>query len=152
MQMPGRYGNTGDYRYGFQGQETDDEITGTESYVSYKYRMHDARLGRFLSLDPLSAKYPFYSPYALSGNQVIDAIELEGAEPLQIIAANQTARDLSGKTDQQLIDEGADILILGPIDKAIFSITAADDIIEMYWDMWIMGREGQEFGYYTRMS
>jgi RHS repeat-associated protein len=80
MQMPGRNGSTGDYRYGFQGQETDDEVTGSESHVSYKYRMHDARLGRFLSLDPLAPDYPHNSPYAFSENRVIDGVELEGLE------------------------------------------------------------------------
>ena len=48
--------------------------------MSYKYRVQDPRLGRFLSIDPLAAKYPFYSPYAFSGNRVIDAVELEGLE------------------------------------------------------------------------
>jgi RHS repeat-associated protein len=80
MQMPGRNGSTDSYRYGFQGQETDNEITGSESHVSYKYRMHDARLGRFLSLDPLAPKYPHNSPYAFSENRVIDGVELEGLE------------------------------------------------------------------------
>jgi RHS repeat-associated protein len=80
MQMPGRHGNTSDYRYGFQGQETDDEVTGSESHVAFKYRVHDARLGRFLSVDPLSASYPHNSPYAFSENRVINGVELEGLE------------------------------------------------------------------------
>jgi RHS repeat-associated protein len=65
----------------FEGQETDDEVYGPENAVSYQYRVHDPRLGRFLSLDPLAPEYPFYSPYAFSGNRVIDAVELEGLEP-----------------------------------------------------------------------
>ncbi len=69
------------YRYGFQGQEKDDEIKGNGNSLAFKYRIHDPRLGRFLSIDPLIAKYPFYSPYAFSGNRVIDMIELEGLEP-----------------------------------------------------------------------
>jgi RHS repeat-associated protein len=85
MQMPGRNASTGDYRYGFQGQETDDEVTGSESHVSYKYRMHDARLGRFLSLDPLAPQYAHNSPYAFSENRVIDAVELEGLESRIVI-------------------------------------------------------------------
>ena len=52
MQMPGRNGNTGDYRYGFQGQEKDDEIKGEGNSVNYKYRMHDPRIGRFFAVDP----------------------------------------------------------------------------------------------------
>jgi hypothetical protein len=35
MQMVGRNGSTSDYRYGFQGQETDDEVTGSESHVAW---------------------------------------------------------------------------------------------------------------------
>jgi RHS repeat-associated protein len=85
MQMPGRNASTGDYRYGFQGQETNNEVTGSESHVAFKYRVHDARLGRFLSLDPLNAKYPHYSPYSFSGNRVVDAVELEGLEPIHYL-------------------------------------------------------------------
>jgi RHS repeat-associated protein len=80
MQMVGRYGSTDSYRYGFQGQETDDEVTGSESHVAFKYRIHDARLGRFLSVDPLSREYAHNSPYAFAENKVVQYIELEGAE------------------------------------------------------------------------
>jgi RHS repeat-associated protein len=64
----------------FEGQETDDEVYGAENAVSYKYRVHDSRLGRFLSVDPLAPEYPHNSPYAFSENRVIDHIELEGLE------------------------------------------------------------------------
>jgi RHS repeat-associated protein len=80
MQMPGRIYNSSSYRYGFQGQERDDEIKGSGNSVNYKYRMHDPRLGRFLSLDPLAPDYPHNSPYAFSENRVIDGVELEGLE------------------------------------------------------------------------
>jgi hypothetical protein len=43
--------------------------------------MHDPRVGRFFAIDPLTSKYPWYSPYQFSGNRVIDMIELEGCEP-----------------------------------------------------------------------
>jgi len=72
----------GGYRYGFQGQEEDDEIKGDGNSVNYKYRMHDPRIGRFFAVDPLTSKYPHYSPYSFSGNRVIDMIELEGLEPI----------------------------------------------------------------------
>jgi RHS repeat-associated protein len=89
MQMPGRNASTGDYRYGFQGQETDDEVTGSESHVAFKYRMHDARLGRFLSLDPLAPDYSHNSPYAFSENTTIAFIELEGLEKLYAATGGQ---------------------------------------------------------------
>ena len=68
------------YRFGFQGQEKDDEIKGNGNSISFKYRIHDPRIGRFLSLDPMEKDYPWNSPYAFSENRVIDAIEMEGLE------------------------------------------------------------------------
>lgn len=68
------------YRYGFQGQEKDDEIKGEGNAINYKFRMHDPRLGRFFSVDPLAPDYPHNSPYAFSENRVIDGVELEGLE------------------------------------------------------------------------
>ncbi len=47
---------------------------------TYKYRMHDPRIGRFFAVDPLAAEYSHNSPYAFSENRVIDGIELEGRE------------------------------------------------------------------------
>lgn len=81
MQMPGRSFSPDKYRFGFQGQEMDNEISGsTGSHLAFKYRIHDARIGRFFSIDPLSAKYPYNSPYAFSENRVVDGIEFEGLE------------------------------------------------------------------------
>ncbi|MBK7682340.1 MAG: hypothetical protein IPJ26_07650 [Bacteroidetes bacterium] len=72
------------YRFGFQGQEKDDEIKGEGNSINYKYRMDDPRIGRFFAIDPLFKKYPYYSPYAFSGNRVIDAIEQEGLQPERV--------------------------------------------------------------------
>jgi RHS repeat-associated protein len=76
----GLYGRSwsGEYRYGFQGQEEDWELL--EGAVSFKYRVEDARLGRFFSVDPLTSKYPWNSNYAFSENRLIDGIDLEGLE------------------------------------------------------------------------
>lgn len=81
--LPGRNYSSGSYRYLFQGQEHDDEINGAvgTSYA-FEYRIHDPRVGRFLSIDPLAAKYPHNSPYAFSENRVIDSNELEGLESI----------------------------------------------------------------------
>jgi RHS repeat-associated protein len=86
--VPNRNASTPAYRYGFQGQEKDDEIKGEGNSLNYTYRMHDPRIGRFFSRDPLEGKYPFYSPYAFSGNRVIDATELEGLEPEKVAKNN----------------------------------------------------------------
>jgi RHS repeat-associated protein len=80
MPMPGR-NFVGGYRYGFQGQEGDPEIRGEGNSWNYTFRMHDPRIGRFFAIDPLFDVYPFYSPYAFSGNRVIDMVEEEGLQP-----------------------------------------------------------------------
>ena len=82
MTQPKRHGSTDVYRYGFQGQEKDDEIKGEGNSLNYKYRMHDPRIGRFFAVDPLSPKYPHYTPYSFSGNKVIAFGELEGLEEI----------------------------------------------------------------------
>jgi len=43
-------------------------------------RMYDARLGRWLSVDPLQAKYPGLSPYNFASNTPISGIDLNGLE------------------------------------------------------------------------
>lgn len=79
--MPQRSYNAGGYRYGFNGKENDNEIKGTGNQQDYGMRIYDPRLGRFLSVDPLSAGFPFYSPYHFSGNSPIANIDLDGLEP-----------------------------------------------------------------------
>ncbi|RKN76824.1 RHS repeat domain-containing protein [Ulvibacterium marinum] len=96
--LPNRHANTSDYRYGFQGQELDNEIKGEGNSINYKFRMHDPRVGRFFAIDPLTAKYPYYSPYSFSGNRVIDAVELEGAEQLIRITDDTGTRELPLKS------------------------------------------------------
>ena len=80
MLVPNRNFQSPEYRYGFQGQEKDDEVKGNGNSLNYKFRMHDPRIGRFFAVDPLSQSYPWNSSYAFSENRVIDGIELEGLE------------------------------------------------------------------------
>jgi len=86
FEMPGRSYTGGVYRYGFQGQEDDPEVHGSKSTsIYFKYRIHDTRIGRFLSVDPLAGSYPYNSSYAFSENDVIRAIELEGLQKLVVV-------------------------------------------------------------------
>ena len=83
MLVPNRHASSNSYRYGFQGQEKDDEIKGEGNSLNYTFRMHDPRVGRFFATDPLEKEYPHNSSYAFSENRVIDGIELEGLEYLR---------------------------------------------------------------------
>jgi RHS repeat-associated protein len=66
------------YRYGFNGQEKDNEIKGEGNSVDMGARMLDTRLGRTGSLDPKMGLYPGISPYAYALNTPINAIDPDG--------------------------------------------------------------------------
>jgi RHS repeat-associated protein len=76
MNMAGRSLNTDEYRYGFNGKEKDSEW-GNQDYGMCIY---DTRVARFLSVDPLSPKFPWYTPYQFAGNTPIQAIDLDELE------------------------------------------------------------------------
>jgi RHS repeat-associated protein len=83
MQMPGRTylsGGSSNYRYGFNGKENDNEVEGVGNQIDYGMRAYDPRAGRFMSLDPLTKKFPFYAPYQYAGNSPILAKDLDGME------------------------------------------------------------------------
>lgn len=79
--MPGRSFTSANYRYGFNGKELDPEgMGGGGSTYDYGFRIYNPNLGRFLSVDPLSIDYPWYTPYQFAGNTPIWAIDLDGLE------------------------------------------------------------------------
>jgi RHS repeat-associated protein len=61
--MPGRQYSSNSYRYGYMNKEKDDEFKGDGNSYDFNARIYDSRLGRWLSLDPLQAKYVDLSPY-----------------------------------------------------------------------------------------
>ncbi len=78
MGMPDRKFSTDKCRYGFNGKENDKEFG--EGMQDYGMRINDNRLGRFLSVDPLTKKYPHYTPYQFAGNKPVNHIDLDGLE------------------------------------------------------------------------
>jgi len=68
------------YRYGFNGKENDKEIS--EGGQDYGMRIYDNRLGRFLSVDPITKTYPQLTPYQFASNTPIQAIDLDGMEAI----------------------------------------------------------------------
>ena len=84
MEMPLRQSGSNDYRYGYNGMELDNEVSGNGNSYTTEFRQYDPRLGRWKSLDPLMMKYPSMSPYvAFNNNPVffVDPLGLEGTNP-----------------------------------------------------------------------
>ncbi len=80
------------YRYGFNGKEKDDEMKGGGNSQDYGLRIYDSRLGRFLSVDPLTKDYPWYTPYSFAGNKPIAFIDLDGGEDAKFDAMDRNTR------------------------------------------------------------
>lgn len=102
--------------YELQNKEFSDG-TGLEWY-DYKNRFYDNQIGRFFCQDRLADDYLYYTPYQFAGNEVPNAIDLDGLEPSR---RNPLAKDYSetkssnpsmstsnrSATQQQLIANGS---------------------------------------------
>jgi RHS repeat-associated protein len=80
MLMPKRSETFGSntYRFGFQGQEGDDEVSGEGNSYTAEFWQYDSRLGRRFNVDPIFKEYE--SPYACFGNSPISVIDPNGAD------------------------------------------------------------------------
>lgn len=108
--MPGRQFNAGNYRYGFNGKENDNEVKGTGNQQDYGMRIYDPRLGKFLSVDPIGMSFPYYSPFHFGGNSPISHIDLDGAEDLSYMYKqnkDNSGYTLVGITDYRNIGNGS---------------------------------------------
>jgi RHS repeat-associated protein len=59
--------------------ELDNELKGAGNSYTTEFRQYDPRLGRWLSLDPLSAKFPWQSPFVAFDNNPICLTDPKGA-------------------------------------------------------------------------
>ena len=85
MLMPGRNFNSNSYKFGFNGKLNDNEVYGvTGSFQDYGFRMYDTRICRFISVDPLTKKYPELTPYQFASNSPIMGIDLDGKELFKV--------------------------------------------------------------------
>ena len=87
------------YRYGFNGKENDNDVKGEGNQQDYGFRIYDPRLVRFLSVDPLTKSYPWYTPYQFAGNKPINSIDVDGLEDHNVV---------TNAVDNTLTSSGAD--------------------------------------------
>jgi RHS repeat-associated protein len=72
------YTSPEEYRYGFNGQERDDEVLGEGNFYDLGMRCYDTRLGRMFSIDPRSVEYPWQTTYAYHRNSPISILDFLG--------------------------------------------------------------------------
>jgi RHS repeat-associated protein len=90
MEMHDRTASSPNYRYGFNGKEKDQagEFSAGQTHYDYGFRIYNPVWGKFLSVDPLSPSYPWYTPYQFAGNSPIMFIDQDGLE--RVYAADGT--------------------------------------------------------------
>ncbi len=62
----------------------DIETYGFVNEYDYGFRIYNPRLGKFLSIDPLTKSYPMLTPYQFASNTPIQAIDLGGLEAVKV--------------------------------------------------------------------
>jgi RHS repeat-associated protein len=102
MAMPGRTYSSGGYRYGFNGKENDNEVKGSGNQQDYGMRIYDPRLGRFLSVDPLTKSFPMLSSYQYASNRPIDGTDLDGLEYLPFHKSMYRLGHISESREEEL--------------------------------------------------
>jgi len=68
MIQPGKNFSIGNYRYGFNGKENDNEVKGLGNSIDFGARIYDSRIGRWLSVDPLETSEAGWTPYRYNFN------------------------------------------------------------------------------------
>ena len=95
MEMPGRSftAETG-YRYGFNGQEKVDEVSGAGNHNTAMFWEYDTRLGRRWNLDPVVK--PWQSSYSCFSNSPIWKLDLNGNDDYYNFAGKFVGSDNQG--------------------------------------------------------
>ena len=101
MVMPNRQGQSDNYRYGFQGQERDDEIKGDGNSYDFGERMYNPRIIRWSSLDKI--RKPWLSQYQFSSNNPINYVDYDGNDEIHFYYYLQDVLDSEGRAHQQII-------------------------------------------------
>ena len=106
---------TSPHRYGFNGKEKDDEVKGAGNSQDYGMRIYDPRLGKFLSVDPITKQYPELTPYQFASNTPIQAIDLDGLEAVKV--------DFGTRGTFLFVSVAASVSVVAAPDGVAFFIT-----------------------------
>jgi RHS repeat-associated protein len=85
MAQTGRnWDDNGNYRYGYNGKEEDNEIKTNSAdngkSLDYGARWYDPRKARWDAVDAAESKYPYLTPYHFAGNNPIQYVDYDGKD------------------------------------------------------------------------
>jgi RHS repeat-associated protein len=108
--MPNRHGNDNQYRYGFNGMESDPEIKGEGNSYTTEFRQYDPRIGRWLSVDPLAHQAAGWTPYRFCFDNPISYTDPDGRfETRKDARAYKKENGISGRISRDSDGEGFSI-------------------------------------------
>lgn len=116
MVIPGRSFSSDNYRFGFNGKEDISEVEGADNFQDYGMRIYNPRLSRFISTDPLAAKFPWWTPYQFAGNSPIGGIDLDGLEFQKI---NSSMYQMKYNGSSTWLNIAVDFYLVGLVFKNI---------------------------------
>lgn len=122
--LPGRNYSSSSYRFGFGGQEKDDEVYGAvgTSYTA-EFWQYDSRIGRRWNLDPVFKAHE--SGYATFANNPIMFVDDNGNDTLVVHRSAKLESMKSGNADIYLVTFS---VIQNGVEKAM------DGVMYMYGD------------------
>ncbi|SEW52800.1 RHS repeat-associated core domain-containing protein [Chitinophaga arvensicola] len=115
MQLVGRKMSGGGYRYGFNGKENDNDVKGEGNQQDYGMRIYDPRIGKFLSVDPITYQYPELTPYQFASNSPIQGVDFDG---LELVNSNQEPRFLKVVGGQATLATTTTIVVTRTAEEA----------------------------------
>jgi RHS repeat-associated protein len=111
VQLDGRSMRSEGYRYGFNGQEKTDELSGSGNHTTATFWEYSSRIGRRWNTDPVVKEY--ISPYACFGNNPIFYADPNGDDWVGCNSNGGDAGNLEWRdditTEEQAKEMGFDI-------------------------------------------
>jgi hypothetical protein len=102
-------------------------LYGKDSELISKVSLNETEIMRFLSVDPLTKKYPMLTPYQFASNQPIWAIDLDGGEAKVKITTEVTGYSVQRLTG--LVPSGTNTMVVVPTFKVILTDAQKPDKI-----------------------
>jgi len=104
MSMPGMGYEAGGSRYGFNGHEQDDEVSGVGNHVSFGNQGYSPRLGKRWNQDKV--EHIDFSPYVTFANDPVNKADLDGNQETRAGIMLRQAEESYLKTgDRKQIDD-----------------------------------------------
>ncbi len=122
LAMGGRTESSG-YRYGFNGKEQDSPgMGGGGNTYDYGFRIYNPEIGKFLSVDPLAADYPWYTPFQYAGNSPIANIDVDGLEDQlaidgSVVTGPINMEKYNNSILQKMVDSERQVMGLKPFSR-----------------------------------